>query len=100
MRKTKRTPQGEVGELGAVALALQNPASARDTHAKLKETPAVRDLLTAGVGSVDKKDTRHKREGKGKIKNRARNANCASRLSTGFTLQNRYLLQHGILTQN
>ena len=28
------------------------------------------------VGSVDEKDTRHKRGRKGKIKNRARNANC------------------------
>ena len=42
----------------------------------IKRKPAMRDLLTAGVGSVDKKDTSHKREGKGKIKNRARNANC------------------------
>ena len=27
----------------------------------MKKKPAMRDLLTAGVGSVDKKDTRYKR---------------------------------------
>ena len=38
----------------------------------MKKKPAMRDLLTAGVGSVDKKDTRSRRECKTVIKKKPR----------------------------
>lgn len=45
------------------------PAGNAGTKTNKKRKPAAHDLLTAGVGSIDKKDARYKRERQGKRKN-------------------------------
>ena len=68
--KTKRTSQREVRRLEAATLGKAENRISYNAGKKLPYTkkPAMRELLTAGVRSIGKLDTRHQRERQSKRK--------------------------------